>query len=352
MDENDLSFWSNISNTPTEDWMNGNTGTNDGMFNLNYDLGSGITNAGGPNVYSPVSSQDGWTNNPVDTSTGNNFNLGNLFGGLSGTQLGQIGTGLLGAYTTNQQGQAQQQLAQQLLSNADPYKQYRQQAEIPFMLAQMQQYGGLQDKQNQLIDTMMGSKAVTGDPAVDAYKAKALGYNPLGGDYGFYQKQLQQSYTDPMKVYNDQGYQTLANLFGSQIARRDAANGRLSQYGDRATEMQGNFLKYLNDYRSGLNSAAGTSGNMQENYLNSMLGGSANLQNANTGQLGALSGLFGQVNSGLNNLAGIITPRGTAGAGAGQAASLASNGSALNNAALSSLINPGTIGLLQNSFGG
>lgn len=259
----------------------------------------------------------------------------------------KLGTGAYGAYAANQQGNAQQALANQLLSNADPYKTYRQQAEIPFMLAQMQQYGNLQDKQNQLVDVIANSKAINGDPALDAYRAQALGYNPTQGDYGFYQKQLQNTYTDPLGVYNSAGYQKLADLFGSQIARRDAAAGRLSQYGDRANEMQGNFLKYLDSYRSGLNSAAGTSGQVQGNYLNSMLNGAAGLQNANTSQLGALSGLFGQVNSGLNNLAGIITPRGTAGAGATQAAQLASSGSALNNAALSSLINP-----IAQSFGG
>lgn len=274
------------------------------------------------------------------------FSFGNL--GNSGlANLLRLGTGAYGAYATNQQGQAQQQIANQLLQNADPYRQYRQQAEIPFMLAQMQQFGGMQGQQNQLLNTAMSSRAVTGDPALDAMRSKAMGYDPTAGDYGFYQDQLQKTYTDPLGIYNSQGYQQLADLFGSQIARRDAAAGRLSQYGDRANEMQGNFLKYLNDYRSGLNAAAGTSGSVQGNYLNSLLSGSANLQNANTGQLGALSGLFGQVNSGLNNLAGIITPRGTAGAGAGQAAQLASSGSALNNAALSSLISP-----LAQSFGG
>jgi len=259
----------------------------------------------------------------------------------------KLGTGVYGAYATNQQGNAQQALAQQLLNNADPYRQYRQEAEIPFMLAQMQQYGNLQNKQNQLTDVIANSNTIQGDPQLEAYRAQAMGYNPLGGNYDFYQKQLQNTYTDPLGVYNSQGYQKLADLFGSQIARRDAAAGRLSQYGDRANEMQGNFLKYLDSYRSGLSNAASSAGQVQGNYLNSMLNGATSLQNADTSQLGALSGLFGQVNSGLNNLAGIITPRGTAGQGAAQAAQLASSGSALNNSALSSLINP-----IAQSFGG
>lgn len=315
---------------------------------LDDNMGSGYQN---DNYGDPTQANIDYLANQYYPNTANSTTG---FGGLSNSALANIlklGTGVYGAYATNQQGQAQQQIANQLLQNADPYLQYRQQAEIPFKLAQMQQYGNIQDKQNQLMNVIAQQPTIAGDPALQAYRTQAMGYNPTAGDYGFYQDQLQKTYTDPLGVYNSQGYQKLADLFGSQIARRDAASGRLSQYGDRANEMQGNFLNYLDKYRSGLNSAAGTAGSVQGNYLNSMLSGATGMQNANTGQLGALSGLFGQVNSGLNNLANTISADRTAGAGAAQAAQLQNTGSALNNAALSSLINPETISYLK-SLGG
>lgn len=344
MGEDDLSFWSNISNAPTEDWLNGVT-TDNSLYGTQYDLGSGLQDAGGsgtnvgPSIYD-VSVGDG----SVGGSTG--FDLSKIFGNLTGSQLAQLAGGVYGTYAGNQQAQAQQQAANQLLQNADPYKQYRQEAEIPFKLAQMQQYGNMQGTQNQLLQAAL-QKATATDPSLEAAKAKMTGYNPLSGDYGFYQKQLQQSYTDPMKIYNDQGYQTLANLFGSQIARRDAAAGRLSQYGDRATEMQGNFLKYLNDYRSGLNSAAGTSGGLQSQYANNLLGQYNGISNANLGQLQGLGNLFSQTTSGLNNLANTIAADRTAGNGAAQAAQMQTTGGLYGNYSLNPLL-----GALTQSFGG
>lgn len=72
-----------------------------------------------------------------------------------------------------------------------------------------------------------------------------------------YQAALSQSYVDPMAVYNSPQYQGLNDIFQKQIARRDAAMGRNSQYGARAIEQQNNFMDYLNKYRAGLLQPAG-----------------------------------------------------------------------------------------------
>lgn len=282
----------------------------------------------------------------ADVSSGGKFDISKLLNSNTLGSLFKAAAGIQGANAARNQGKTQQDIANQLLANADPYKDYRQRAEIPFMLGQMQQYGNLQGSQNDILKAAM-SKVTAGDPQLDTMRARMVNYNPLGGDYAGYQNKLQASYDNPLGVYNSGEYQALADLFGKQIARRDASRGRLSQYGDRAVEMQGNFLSHLDKYRSGLNTAAGTAGQVQGNYMNSLINGTNSLSNADAQQMSSLSGLFGNVNQGLNYLGGLITPRGTAGAGAADAARMQSSGTALVNAAPSSIT-----GALQTMFGG
>jgi hypothetical protein len=64
----------------------------------------------------------------------------------------------------------------------------------------------------------------------------------------------QQSYDDPVGMYNRPEMQALNQQFMQETARKDAALGRNSQYGARGVEAQNNFLtKSLPQYRTGLN---------------------------------------------------------------------------------------------------
>lgn len=281
------------------------------------------------------SSSTGFDWNKVLQSVGGVKGLANLFGaGVSYN-------------AANQQGKANQQISQDLLNNADPYRQYRQQAEIPFMLGQMQQYGDLQNAQNNLMYNI--ADKVNGDnPDAQTQRNRMSEF-----DKGFipemqnYNNLLKQSYSDPMAVYNSNEYQQLADLFGQQIARRDAAKGRLSQYGDRAVEMQGNFLNHLDKYRSGLQGNLQTVGGLYNNLYNGAQTGLSNAMNTNNQQVQTLGQLYGTLGNNLNNIASIVSPRGTAGAGATQAAQMQSDAAAYNNYALNPVLQAAT-----STFGG
>lgn len=274
--------------------------------------------------------------------------LGSIFKGLGGAQgISQLAGGAYGTYAAQQQSKAQAQQAQELLKNADPYLQYRQQAEIPFMLGQMGQYADVQNAQNNLLG-QISSKAGTVNPELNAMRTRMTALdNKYGAQFDNYNGMLDQSYKDPMSVYNSDAYQGLAEMFGEKIARRDAAKGRLSQYGDRAVEMQGNFLDHLDKYRSGLSGTTLGMGQLQNQAYGTGIQGIVSQQNADTQNLGTLSQLYGGMTNNLNHLGGLITPRGTAGNGATQAATMGSDAAAYGNYAL----NPAISGLIK-SFGG
>jgi hypothetical protein len=83
--------------------------------------------------------------------------------------------------------------------------------------------------------------------------------DPFGPQRAKYQELLRQSYDDPAGLFNSPEYQGMANLFTEQINRRDAAKGR-TEAGvlPRTMELQDNFMKWLGNYREGLQKAAGT----------------------------------------------------------------------------------------------
>jgi hypothetical protein len=85
------------------------------------------------------------------------------------------------------------------------------------------------------------------------------GVDPFGPQRPYYQGLLQQSYKDPAALYNSPEFGSLNKIFQEQITRRDATKGRRAS-GDypRAIESQDYFMKWLDDYRKGLQSAAGT----------------------------------------------------------------------------------------------
>lgn len=105
----------------------------------------------------------------------------------------------------------------------------------------MDVYGQYQNGQN--------SKA-----AMDRYNQQS---DPFGAQRAQYQAMLAQSYNDPKSLYNSPQYQSLRDIFSKQISAKDAAAGRNSQYGARSLQMQDNFNSYLNQYRAGLQGAAG-----------------------------------------------------------------------------------------------
>lgn len=82
--------------------------------------------------------------------------------------------------------------------------------------------------------------------------------DPFASQRGQYQNLLSQSYSDPSSVYKGSEYQNLQNLFLQDLKAKDAAAGRNSQYGARAAQSQNYFNTYLNNYRQGLQQAAGT----------------------------------------------------------------------------------------------
>lgn len=234
--------------------------------------------------------------------TGNSSAIGNILTGASG---------LYGAYAQNQLADKQMELAKYVLQNGDPYKDYRTGTEIPMM----QQYsnkavselgdtdsaynnaanalGKPLQSLNDISDPTLGTNMFSAnlnmdkfnpnigtnmyglnDPTVSALQQRVRNANPLGGDYAEYQQKLQQSYDDPLSVYNSPEMQALNDIFRQQIERRDSAAGRNSQYGSRAVEMQNNFLtNALPKYRQDLISSIGTSGQNQIGAYNADISG-------------------------------------------------------------------------------
>lgn len=93
--------------------------------------------------------------------------------------------------------------------------------------------------------------------AANALKKMASQADPFASQRGQYQQLLSQSYTNPEAIYNSGPFQGIQDLFSKQIAARDAAAGRNSQYGARAAELQNNFMNYLQNYQKNLSGLAG-----------------------------------------------------------------------------------------------
>lgn len=128
--------------------------------------------------------------------------------------------------------------------------------------------------------------------AAEMLKRAASQQDPFGPQRAEYQRLLSQSYQDPQAIYNSPQYQGLNSIFQKQIAARDAAAGRNSQYGARAAESQANFMKYLDDYRARLMAPAGANINPA---AQGNLYASAAQQQKNMGDtlIGGLNSIFG-----------------------------------------------------------
>lgn len=174
----------------------------------------------------------------------------NILATLGGAQgLGALGSSAYQSYLNRQFSQQQAQLANDMITKADPYSAMRQSDQIPFMKNMLEQAPGLLNTANQT-----GAQAGT------------MLNNPQ------YMDLLSKSYSDPLSVYNSPEMQALNDKFMGGIERRDAAAGRNSQYGARAVEAQNNFLtNALPQYRTGLIGSQGAQ-TQTANGLNSLFG--------------------------------------------------------------------------------
>ena len=170
-------------------------------------------------------------------------------GGAS--NLANLAVGAYGAYAAGNQAKDTQALADSMKS-ADPYYDYIKNSVTPFMQSQQ----GWANANNQY--------------ASDTYG------------------RLQQTYDNPLAVYNTPEMQALSNVFNQGIERRDAAAGRNSQYGARAVEEQNNFLtNSLPQYRTGLNTMYNNLSTTAANQARTAIPGSSGTAGVN--QYGTLS---------------------------------------------------------------
>ena len=185
-------------------------------------------------------------------------------GGQVGGQVGGAGEDLAANARAN---------TADFLRRIDPYYDYRQNTEIP----------------------MMGAAASTA--------------GTLSGLY-------QQSFTNPLSVYNTPEMQATNAAFMDEMQRRDAASGRLSQYGARAVQAQNQFLTQgLPQYRTGLNQGLQTyyqaakpqafdmktaAAMAQEGTNKAVAGGGYQQPSGISGTLSGLSGSWNQMTNGGN----------------------------------------------------
>jgi hypothetical protein len=143
---------------------------------------------------------------------------------------------------------------------------------------------------------------------MDKYQQAA---DPFGPQRPYYQDELKRAYVDPSAIYAGDEYQSLKKIFEEGIRRRDAAQGRRnSNEFPRAIELQDHFMKYLGDYRKGLNAPAGVDinpnglfGSMMTNYQQ----GLQNRYNALGGYTNALGSLFDPYENQKNQLSDRLT---------------------------------------------
>ena len=132
---------------------------------------------------------------------------------------------------TARQGYQAYQGTQQGRNTGIPQQQGQYQMNIPGLLAGLYGvYGARQNQQqNQQLMNQIGQ-----------------GGDPFGPQRGFYQDQLRQSYQDPQQMWNSPQWQALRSQMLEESTARDAAGGRLSDFGNRdrlvAREFMGNYL--------------------------------------------------------------------------------------------------------------
>jgi len=121
------------------------------------------------------------------------------------------------------------------------------------------------------------------------------GADPFASQRGFYQNQLQQSYADPQAMWNSPQWQALRSQMLEESTARDAAGGRLSDFGNRdrliAREFMGNYLPKI---QQNLQGPAGANANPSiPGQITAQLAGQLNQSNVN--QQGAYGNLLNEI---------------------------------------------------------
>lgn len=97
----------------------------------------------------------------------------------------------------------------------------------------------------------------------DLYNQQKGYYDQAMGNYNTLNSQIQNLQSNPTEYFNSPEWQSQNAMFMANLARKDAAQGRRSQYGARAQQMQGNFLQGLNQKTQALTQARGSMPNNQ-----------------------------------------------------------------------------------------
>jgi hypothetical protein len=86
--------------------------------------------------------------------------------------------------------------------------------------------------------------------------------DPFGPQRGFYADRLRQSYENPQQIWDSPGWQGLRERMLRESTAKDAAAGRLTDFGNRDQMVAERFLgDYLPKYQQGLVQPSGASGN-------------------------------------------------------------------------------------------
>lgn len=83
---------------------------------------------------------------------------------------------------------------------------------------------------------------------------RGMGEQVMGNNQA-YNNLLQSSYTNPEAFLGSSEFKALNDLYLNDLKRKDAASGRVSQYGARANLAQKQALANLGQYRQGLTGA-------------------------------------------------------------------------------------------------
>lgn len=105
----------------------------------------------------------------------------------------------------------------------------------------------------------------------DLYNQRQGAYDTAMSNYNTLTGQIQSLQANPTEYFNSPEWQAQNSTFLANLARRDAAAGRRSQYGARAQQMQNNFLAGLNAKTQALSQARGSVPSADQFGLNSLI---------------------------------------------------------------------------------
>lgn len=127
-----------------------------------------------------------------------------------------------------------------------------------------QQSGNYQLPLGQLLAGLLG--AYGNNRAVgqqrDLMNQAAGAADPFASQRGFYQDQLRASYQDPTQLWNSPAWQTLRQQMLQDSTAKDAASGRLTDFGNRDQRVAASFMgEYLPRMQQGLMAPSGANSN-------------------------------------------------------------------------------------------